>query len=331
MKSEMQYPSFSGIVTFMRSELKERSEIKEGEYAIVGVPYDTTLGSRPGTRYAPRYIREGTIHFIYHLSAIDKEVIDVNSKIRYSYPPKDIVFDTGDVRVYPSDVTKTTDSIASEIETVVSNGGIPVIMGGDHYITYPCVKGLEAGLKKKKEDVKIGYVHIDSHLDAYYENDTWGKYYHGSLARRVSELDSIDMQNMVWVGINGTTGIEPYEYIINNKGTIYTTDDINREGMKAIMEKACKIAGEGCDYIYVTVDIDAVDNAYAEGTGSFVIGGITACQLLEAIGVVAEEGKVAGIDLVEVAPNLDPGDNTTRLAASSLINFLKPRIFDIKK
>lgn len=332
MKSELIYPSFSGITTFMRSEIKHREEIKEGEYAIIGVPYDTTLGSRPGARYAPRSIREESIHFIYHLAAIDEEVIDVCTKVRYKSKAKDIVFDTGDVRVYPSDVEKTTESTATEISKVVEKGAIPVIMGGDHYITYPCMKGFEAGLKKRMgRDVKIGYIHIDSHLDSYNENDTWGKYYHGSPARRVSELESVDMRNMVWVGINGTTGIEPYNYIVSNHGTIMTIDDVNREGMTTAMKKACEIAGEGCDYIYVTIDIDVVDQAYSAGTGSYIYGGITACQLLEAVNVIADEAKVGGIDLVEVAPNLDTTGNTARLSATALINFLKPRVFEYVK
>lgn len=331
MKSEVMYPSFSGIVTFMRAEIKDRNDVGEGEYAVIGVPYDTTLGSRPGARYGPRSIREKSVHFIYHLSAVDKEVIDVCSKVRYRYPPKDIVFDTGDVRVYPSSVEKTTDSIAAEIAAVVEKGAVPVVLGGDHYITYPCVKGFEEGLRRRKGgEVKIGYIHIDSHLDAYDENETWGKYYHGSPARRISELDSVDLKNMVWVGINGTTGVEPYHYIMKNHGTILTVDDVNRDGMAAAMREACKIAGDGCDVIYVTVDIDVVDQAYSAGTGSYIYGGITAKQLLEAVGVVSADPKVGAIDVVEVAPNLDPTGSTAALSAAALIGFLKPRIFELR-
>ncbi len=329
MKVENEYPSYSGICTFMRADYKERKDLKEGDYAIIGVPYDTTLGSRPGCRYAPRNIREQSIHFIYHLSAIDKEVIDVTTKKRMKYPPKDILFDTGDARVYTSDVEKTIQSVAGEIETIIDKGATPVIIGGDHFITYPCIKGLEAGLKKKKKDVKIGYIHIDSHLDFYNESETWGKYWHGSFARRVSELDSIDISNMVWVGINGTTGVECYEHLIKNGGTIFTAEDINQQGMKNVMEKAFELAGDGCDYVYVTMDIDAVDNAFAPGTGAYVCGGITSMQFMDAVDVIAAHKNVVGIDLVEVAPNLDPTERTMRLAAGALTAFLKPRLFEI--
>ena len=332
MKSETRYPSFSGIATFLRSEIKERDEMKEGEYAVIGVPYDTTLGTRPGARYAPRSIREESVHFIYHLSAIDEEVIDVCSGICYKYPGKNLVYDTGDVRVYPGNVEKTTESAMEEVQKVVAKGAVPVILGGDHYITYPCMCGFEKGMEQYlKRKPRIGYIHLDSHLDAYDENDTWGKYYHGSPARRVSELEAVSMKNMVWVGINGTTGVEPYYYIKNNGGTIFTIDDVNREGMKSLMNRACEIAGNGTDCIYVTIDIDVVDQAYSAGTGSYIYGGITACQLLEAAGVISENEKVRGIDLVEVAPNLDPTGNTARLSATTLITFLKSRIFEMTK
>lgn len=325
------YPSFSGIMTFMRSDYKKIEELKAGDYAVVGVPYDTTLGSRPGARYAPNSIREQSVHFVYHLGAIDKEVIDVVTKKRYQYPPKDIVADVGDLRVYPADVMKTTDSVARHISEIVERGATPVTLGGDHYVAYPVVKGFEEGMKKRLgRDLKIGYIHLDSHLDAYDDNDTFGKYYHGSPARRISELDSFDVKNMVWVGINGTTGIEAYNYVINHGGTIFTTDDINKNGMTAIIDKAAAIASKGCDILYVTIDIDIVDQAYACGTGSYIYGGITACQLLEAATALSKY-NVGGIDLVEVAPNLDITGNTSRLAASVLINFLKPRIFEIKE
>ena len=329
MKSETIYPSFSGISTFIRADIKSRDDIKEGEYAVIGAPFDTTLGTRPGARYAPKSIREESAHYIYHFSAIDKEVIDVCSGVRYKYEEQDMLFDTGDARVYPGDIKKTTDSIADEVDKVVSKGAIPVILGGDHYITYPCMVGFEKGMEKHlNRKPKIGYIHIDLHLDAYNENDTWGKYYHGSPARRISELESVSLKNMVWVGLNGTTGIEPYNYVKNGGGTMFTINDINKDTMTEVMKKACDIAGDGCDCIYVTIDIDVVDQAYSAGTGSYIYGGITAVQLLEAADAISENDKVKGIDIVEVAPNLDATGNTARLAATTLISFLKPRLFE---
>lgn len=331
MDERVLYPSFCGIMTFLRAPYTKISEVQAGDYVISGVPYDVTLGTRPGARYAPNGIRERTIHFLYHLTAIDGEVIDVNTGKRMTSNMKPIIKDVGDLRVYPASVEKTTESVISSIREITSRGATPVTLGGDHYVTYAIVKGYEEGLKKRLgRDVKIGYIHMDSHLDVYYENDTWGKYYQGSLARRISEFESVDLKNMVWVGTHGNTCLEGYNYVINGGGTILTTEDINREGMTAIMEKAVQIASKDCDYIYVTIDIDVVDQAYACGTGCFVYGGITSVQLLEAAQVLARTPQVGGIDFVEVSPLLDTTGNTCSLAATTLIEFLKPRLFDIE-
>lgn len=330
MDERILYPSFCGIMTFLRAPYTRISEVNPGDYVIAGVPYDVTIGTRPGARYAPNSIREQTIHFIYHLTAIDGEVIDVCTGKRLKSPPKDIVKDVGDLRVYPTNVPKTTDSIAAGISEITARGATPVTLGGDHYITYPAVKGFEDGLKKRLgRNVTIGYIHIDSHMDVYDDPDTWGKYYQGSPARRVSELESVDLHNMVWVGLNGTTGLEGYNYVKQGGGTLFTIQDIRREGMIAIMEKAGAIASRGCDAVYVTIDIDVVDQAYACGTGCYVYGGITSVELLEASSVLSMMPAIGAIDLVEVSPLLDTTGNTSRLAATALINFLKPRIFDI--
>jgi agmatinase len=206
----------------------------------------------------------------------------------------------------------------------------PVVLGGDHYIAYPSVKGFCEGMKKRLgRKPKVGLIHIDSHLDAYNENDTWGKYYHGSPSRRISELDSVDMHNMVYVGINGTVGVEPYEYLIGNGATIYTIEDVNKDGPTKIIKKAAAIAGNDTDVIYCTIDIDVVDQAYSIGTGSYIYGGITSVQLLEMASALSEE-NIGAIDIVEVSPPLDPSGNTSRLAATTLLNFLKPRLFEYR-
>ncbi len=328
MDKRFVYPSFSGVSTFLRSPYILPEEALPDEYIVVGAPYDTTAGSRPGARYAPNAIRQESVHFLYHLTAIDGEVIDVGTKKRMKANMIRQVKDAGDLRVYPSDVGKTTESIAEGIRQIVSANAFPVTLGGDHYITYPVMKGFERGMDERLgRKSRIGYIHVDSHLDAYDENDTWGKYYHGSPARRISELEGVSLENMVWVGVNGTTGLEAYRYVTDNGGTIFTTEDLHRDGVAPIVRRAAQIAGEGCDTIYVTIDIDVVDQAYACGTGSFIYGGITACELLEIASELARY-PVGGIDVVEVAPNLDLTQNTSRLAATALINFLKPRIFE---
>lgn len=322
------YPSHSGIVTFMRAPYKKIDELKENDIAVIGVPFDTTLGSRPGARFAPRAIREQSIHGIYHLGAIDGEVMNISTKKRVKFPPKNVLVDVGDSRVYTANVEKTTDSVAKDVSSIIEKGAFLVGLGGDHYITYPLVKGFEAGLiKKYKRPVKLGYIHLDAHLDAYDENDTWGKYYHGSFARRVAELDSFDVSNMVWVGINGNVGVEPYEFIIKNSGTIFSIDDIQSQGITNIIKQSISAIDQDVDAIYVTIDIDVVDHVYAPGTGSCTFGGITSSQLLEAASALSKCTKIKGIDIVELAPNIDLTGNTTKLVSSTISTFLEPYLY----
>ena len=331
MDERFEYPSFAGVMTFLRSEYIRPEEVKKGEYVVIGAPYDATTGSRPGSRYAPNAIRQESVHFLYHLTAIDGEVIDVVTKKRMKSRMVGVIKDAGDIRVYPSDLTRTTDSIAASIETITTAGAIPVTLGGDHYSAYPAVKGFANGMRKRLgREPRIGYIHLDSHLDAYDYNETWGKYYHGSPARRISELSAVDIKNMVWVGINGTTGVEPYEYITGNGGTIITTADIERKGVEQIMAKAIEIASNGTDVIYATIDIDVVDQAFSCGTGSYIYGGITAMQLLDMANALSK-ANIGAIDIVEVSPPLDPSGNTSRLAATTLLSFLKPRLFEFDK
>lgn len=331
LDKRFEYPSFSGVITFLRSSYIKPEESKNGEYVVVGAPFDTTTGTRPGSRYAPNAIRQESIPFLYHLTAIDKEVIDVVTKQRMTSKMIGEIRDAGDMRVYMSDVMKTTDSISEGVSTITAAGAMPVVLGGDHYITFPSCKGFCEGLEKKLgRKPKVGFIHIDSHLDAYYENETWGKYYHGSPTRRVSELDAVDMHNMAYVGINGTTGIEPYKYVTGNGATIMNTADVNKNGIAKTMKKAVEIAGNGTDTIYVTIDIDVVDQAYSVGTGSYIYGGITAVQLLDMATCLSKEKNIGAIDIVEVSPPLDATGNTARLAAITLINFLKPRLFEYR-
>ncbi len=332
MDERMMYPSHAGIMTFLRAPYVKISEVNEGDYAVLGVPYDVTIGTRPGARYAPNGIREQTPHFLYHLTAIDGEVIDVETKRIMKSEMKPILKDVGDIKVYPTSVEKTNESIKAAISEIVARGATPVGLGGDHYVTGPLVTGFEDGYRRRMgRDVKIGYIHVDSHMDMYDDPELWGKWYQGSPARRVSELESVDMKNMVWVGINGNTGLEGYMHAINGGGTILTSGDVEREGIRSVMKRALSIAGDGVDCIYVTIDIDAVDTAYACGTGCYVYGGINAVQLLEIGNMLGECDKIGGIDLVEVSPPLDPSGNTCKLAASTLINFLKPRLFEFRE
>ncbi len=326
---ERSAPAYAGIATFMRAPMTKLTELQKGDIAVLGIPFDTTCGSRQGARFGPRGIREGSLHFMYQLGALTtskKEMVDIHTGERFRFPPKDILKDVGDSPVYPADIRKTAESIRSDVKTITEKGATPVILGGDHYVTWPAFAGFAAG---RAERGKIGYLHIDSHLDLTDDTEAWGKEYHGSTARRISELECIEMKNMVWIGIGGSfQTAERWEFVQKNGCKVFTSRDISDQGIGTVTREAIKMASEKTETIYVTIDIDVVDHAFAPGTGSYVFGGITSAQFLELMEVLGKIECIGGIDLVEVAPPLDPTGATSRLAATGLISFLRPRLFD---
>jgi len=209
---------------------------------------------------------------------------------------------------------------------MVSRGAFPVLLGGDHYVTFPAVEGFERAWKKKKSDPRLGYIHIDSHLDLSDDTEVWGKHYHGSTARRVSELDSFSPENMVWIGASGGfVSRDRWDFLRNSGAVQFSVDDMNALGISEVVNRAVTRASEGCDSVYVTIDIDVVDHAFAPGTGSYVYGGITSFQFLQLMDCLRSV-PAGALDLVEVAPPLDPTGTTSRLAATGLIRFLLPKI-----
>lgn len=329
-------PAYSGIATFMRAPMAEIQELHEGDIAVFGIPFDTTCGSRQGARFGPRGIREESLHFMYQLGALTtsrKEMVDIHTGERFSFPPKDMLRDLGDCPVYPADVPKTARTIREMVEAVVQKGAMPVILGGDHYVTWPAFAGFAASWgKTSSSGAGIGYIHIDSHLDLTDDTEAWGKEYHGSTARRISELDPVDPQNMVWIGVGGSfQTAERWEFVQKNGSRVFTSREIGTQGIGEVTRKALELASAGCDTVYVTIDIDVVDHPFAPGTGSYVFGGITSSQFLEMMEVLGRADCIGALDLVEVAPPLDPTGVTSRLAATGLISYLRPRLFDTIK
>lgn len=331
---ERMAPAYSGIATFIRAPMAGTEDLAPGDIAVVGVPFDTTCGSRPGARLGPRGIREGSLHFMYQLGALmtkRKEMVDIYTGERFSYPPRDVVRDLGDLPVYPTDLSRTTDEVAAGIRAIVEKGAFPLTLGGDHYISYPAAIGFEQGMKTVKGDGDIGYIHIDSHLDLTDDTEAWGKLYHGSIARRVSELESFDGSRMAWIGIGGSfQAAERWDYARESGATVFTTRHVDEMGVAEVVRQALEVAGRDTKTVYLTVDIDVVDHAFAPGTGSYVFGGISSSQFLHMMDLLGRAPVIGGMDLVEVAPPLDPTGCTSRLAATALITFLRRRIFEVE-
>lgn len=320
-------PSWAGANrTFMRAPLREIDELEEGVFAVVGVPWDFT--GNPGPRYGPQAIRDSSLNFVYEiLTSRERTLVDVTTGKRIRYPDKLMLVDVGDVNIYPGDVQRTTQSIRDAVFAVKSKGAFPIVLGGDHYITYPSFKGFAEAVYKRGEASKIGYIHFDAHLDATDSNPIWGKYFHGTLVRRIAEMDIINPKNMVFVGISEFPRKECWDFLKNNGAHVFTMSDVKSKGIEEVTRQAGELAGENCDLIYITIDIDVCDVVFAPGTGANTIGGLSHVELLKAVDIVKDQPKVGALDVVEVAPRLDPKGITQDLAASLILSFVAPKLF----
>jgi agmatinase len=231
----------------------------------------------------------------------------------------DGVVDLGDVPIFPVDVKRTTESIRSAQRAVLSAGALPLMLGGDHFVTYPAMLAQLEHADASGE--RIGFIQLDAHFDLVDENPVFGRYYHGSLSRRIAEQPQIRTRNMVWVGINGYARVEQLEFIQERGGTVFTRQDVRQRGMASVIDDAVARATDGCERIYVSIDIDVLDGGTAPGAGSINIDGCSAGELLDAVERLAE-APVSGLDLVEVSPLLDPSEHTARIAAVALTNFI---------
>ncbi len=314
-------PSYAGPRTFLRCRYAEFEDLKSGMVAVVGVPWDTTLGSRPGTRYGPQAIRDSSMHIHYYMTTSPtNELVDINTGEVYSQRTGAGLVDLGDLNVYPSDVQKTARSIHDGVAAIVGAGAFPVVLGGDHYITFPSFTGFAAAAGKTGAK-RIGYVQFDAHFDLAPDNPIFGKHFHGSNARLAMESGLAKPENFVWIGVRGYVRKEQYEFVKSSGASFLSFQDVRRMGIRRAVEEGLARAGEGVDLLYVTIDIDVVDPTLAPGTGAINFGGITPMELLEAVELL-KEAPVGAVDLVEVAPQWDPSGVTERLAAVALTNLI---------
>jgi agmatinase len=317
--------SHAGIPTFLRAPQRDFADVPAGSIAVFGAPTDWTLGTRPGARYGPKAIRDTSIHLAWYLeTAKTRSMVDVRSGRPIAFDPRaDALVDAGDVPIFPVDVDRTVASIRAAELAVLEAGALPIMLGGDHFVTYPAMLAqLEHAQAAGR---RIGFIQFDAHFDLVDDNPVFGRYYHGSLTRRIAELPDMRTANMVWVGINGYARVEQLDFIDEHGGTVFTRADVRRRGMGSVVEEALARAGDGCDEIYVSIDIDVLDGGIAPGAGSINIDGCSPGELLDAVDMLAGV-PIAGLDLVEVSPLLDSTEYTARVAAVALTNFICGRL-----
>jgi agmatinase len=272
------------------------------DVAIVGVPYDGGTSYRPGARLGPREIRAQS------------------SLIRpYNYfqkvAPFDLlnVADVGDVDAPPVSIERCYEAVESRIESLVDAGARPIVIGGDHSISLPILRALA------KRHGPLALVQFDAHIDTWDEY-FGGKYFHGTPFRRAIEENLIDGRRFVQVGIRGPIyGEDDFDFHRQHGITMIDIDQVKTGGIAATVDRIRAIVSGP---VYMTFDIDSVDPAFAPGTGTPEVGGLTSHEAQQLVRGLAGL-SLAGGDIVEVSPLFDgPGQITALLAANIMFELL---------
>ena len=296
-------PSYAGLTTFGKLPLAlDASELEGADVAIVGAPIDEPVSYRPGARFGPRAIRAA----------------DPNGGVPPSFPNMHVgvdfpttlnVVDFGDAVVTPADQEKSHRAIRDAVATVRGAGCVPIVLGGDHSIAHPDVGAVAEVLAPSP----VGLVHFDAHADDAAE--VYGVVRsHGTPLRLLVEEGSLRGEHVMQVGLRGYwPDPEDFEWARSQGFKWHLVDDVHDRGIEAITDDVASAMG-GLEHVFLSVDIDVCDPAFAPGTGTPEPGGLAGWQLLRAVRRLAAELPIAGMEVVEVSPPYDHADVTALLA-----------------
>jgi agmatinase len=296
----LEYARFAGIPTFCR--LPNITDPNELDIAIVGVPFDGGTTYRPGPRFGPRHVRVQ--------SAIIRPwnpVLKVNPFEKYR------VADFGDLPVNPLSIEDTFRRIERGITPILVGGARSLCVGGDHSISLPILRAIA-----KYHGGPINVIQFDAH------NDLWDEYFgskysHGTPFRRAFEEGLLNDGGVLQVGLRGQVYAEnDFNLAREHKVRMVTAEEFHEKGMAPVKRHLAAFKNKP---VYVTLDIDCVDPAYAPGTGTPQVGGFTSHQILQLVRALRGL-NIIGADLVEVSPQFDAGEITSLLAANLLYELL---------
>ncbi len=298
-------PHYAGINTFLKAPYVE-DVTKVGAYdaAILGVPFDGGTTYRPGTRFGPQGVRR--ISALYN---------PYNYEMGIDLREQMTLCDVGDVFTIPANLEKSFDQISRAVAHVFSSGALPIMIGGDHSIGFPCVRGIAQCTSKR-----IGIVHFDRHIDIQ-EKDL-DERMHTTPWFHATNLPNVPAVNLVQVGIGGwQVPREGVRVARERNTTILTIRDFEELGVDKTAEIALEMAWKGADAVYISFDVDSVDCGFVPGTGWPEPGGFLPREALGLVGKVAAEG-VCGVEVVEVSPPYDTSDITALFATRVIVDVL---------
>jgi agmatinase len=298
--SRGELPHYAGINTFMKAPyLEDVNRVGEFDVAVVGIPHDCGTTYRPGTRFGPQGIRR--ISALY--TPYNYEMgVDLREQIT--------LCDVGDVFTIPANNEKSFDQISKGVAHVFASGAFPILLGGDHSIGFPTVRGVCRHLGDKK----VGIIHFDRHVDT--QEIDLDERMHTCPWFHATNMANAPAQNLVQLGIGGWQVPREGVKVCRERGTnVLTVTDITEMGLEAAARYAIERATDGTDCVYISFDIDCIDAGFVPGTGWPEPGGLLPREALKLLELIVRNVPVCGLELVEVSPPYDISDMTSLMAA----------------
>jgi len=299
-------PHFAGERgTFLKCPyLEDVHGVGDAEVAIFGAPLDAGTTYRPGTRFGPQGIRRATNLFGTYSYELG---VDLREQLN--------MVDIGDVFAIPGNLEKSFDQISKAIGHVAAAGAFPVVLGGDHSIGYPTVRGLAPYV-----DGNIGIIHFDRHVDTQ-ELDL-DERMHTTPWFHATNIPNAPATNLVQIGIGGWQAPRAGVKVGRARGTtVMTVGDVERVGIEKIAETALELAWQGAKAVYLSFDIDVIDAGFVPGTGWPEPGGLLPREALGLVRRIAE-GGLSGMELVECSPPYDWAEQTSLISARVILDTL---------
>lgn len=293
-------PTFVGIRTFLGAPHVTSLDNLDADFAVLGVPFDEGTWGQPGERYGPREMREASQEYNHDLTEgfyyIDGDRTVLKGK-RW--------VDLGDIEIWPTVPAQTNDKVTAAVKTILAHKAFPIVIGGDHSITFPSLRA---------HDRPLTLVHIDAHLD------TWGgapgNLDHASWVMRAAQLPNV--KKIVQIGMRGLANDQ--EAVGNARKIhtqIVTAEELHRRGVAWVLAQI-----QPSESIYISFDVDSMDPTLAPGTGTLEPGGLSFSEIDELLTGLPAKGKLIGMDIMEVNPLRDPSGRTAQTATRLLIDAL---------
>jgi len=277
---------------------------------IVGAPIDSGTSYRSGAKMGPQAIRGAD--YLSH----DGDRPNLSLRVN---PLKDLkIFDAGDLLMPGGDLVKSLALLEEATEKISRAGAIAVVLGGDHSIASADV----AGIAHHRGMGKISMIHFDAHADT--GEDQWGALVgHGTPMRRLIDSGAVRGDRFLQLGLRGYWPDQATLDWMRDQGMrSYEMTEIHHRGLDVVLNESFATLTDGCDGVFLSVDIDVVDPGMAPGTGTPEPGGMTSRELLEAVRRICSELPIVGIDMVEVAPAYDSSEITSLLANRVILEAL---------